>query len=110
MRETVGHPTSSVALERHSALAIEMSGGFARVEVVEDRCQRIASPKVLGRNRIAAVHVDEKLSVRGEQRHLSRTIAPIGAVSVGVDQFTDRQPGRSPQPVTNWCGQRVKNL
>jgi len=52
----------------------------------------VPSPKVLGRNGIASLQVDEKIRVLSEQRHLAGRVTSVGAVSVGVDQFGD---GRS---------------
>jgi hypothetical protein len=73
-------------------LTVEVHGGFVRVEFVEHRDKGLTALKMLGRHRIAAVHVHEKIRVLGEQRHLTGGVASIGTVSVGVNQFPDRQP------------------
>ena len=87
--ETVRYPRGVVTLEHRSALTVEMHGGFVDVQFVEHRCERISSPKLLSGHRISAVHVYEKVRIVGEQTHLTSSVAPIGTVRVGVDQFAD---------------------
>jgi hypothetical protein len=60
-------------------------------EFVEYRRERRASTKSLRRFRIQAVGENDQLGVLGKQRDLTGDIAPICAISVGVDQFTNRR-------------------
>jgi hypothetical protein len=62
------------------------------IQIVKYRRERVPPPKVLGRCGITTVHEHEEIRVLGEKCHLTGSVASIGAVSVGVDQFTDRQP------------------
>ena len=40
---------------------------------------------------VLGVHVHHEVRVRCEERHLAFRIAPIGAVRVGLDEFSDRE-------------------
>src|SRR5580692_3918056 len=43
---------------------------------------------------IFSVHVHHEMSVRGEESHLTSRVATIGAVCVGLDELSDREPIR----------------
>jgi hypothetical protein len=51
----------------------------------------LATMKLLTRLRAAAIHEDYEVSVLGEERHLPRRIATVGATGVCVDQLPNRQ-------------------
>jgi hypothetical protein len=38
----------------------------------------------------ASIHVDDKVCIGREQRHLALRVSPVGTVRVSVDQFADR--------------------
>lgn len=56
--QAVGQPRSVVAIQHCGALTVEVRIGFVGIEFVEYRWQR-SSPKMLGRNGIASIQVDE---------------------------------------------------
>jgi hypothetical protein len=81
-----------VPVQFDRALAVEVHGRDVGVEGVEDRCQGLAAAQVLRRLGVPGVHVDDEAGVLGEQGHLALSVAPVGAVRVGVEQFPDGEP------------------
>ena len=91
MSQAVRDARGVLPVEHRSALTVEVHGGLVHVEFVEHRSERSTPLNVLGGCRIAGVHLHLKISVLGEQRHLTGSITPIGTVGAGVDYFSDSQ-------------------
>ena len=41
--------------------------------------------------RVFGVHVDDEVGIRRKEGHLTFSIAPVGAIGVGLDEFADRK-------------------
>jgi hypothetical protein len=65
------------------------------VQILENRGKCSTSVKDIGWFGRAAVHEDVKCCVLREQSHLALCVAAIGAMSISIDQFPDRETVRS---------------
>jgi hypothetical protein len=90
--EAVGLPCGAAFRERRDrAPSHEMHGGLVFVQVCKDGGEGFARVKLLGWRRIFGVHVDDEVGIRREEGHLTFSIAPVGAIGVGLDEFADRK-------------------
>jgi hypothetical protein len=91
MSDGVALAGGPVTIKAYGALAVEVGGCHIAVEVTEDRRQGLPALWDVGRFGAFAVHVDGEAGVYREESSLSFRVAPVCAVSVGVEQFPDRQ-------------------
>ena len=91
MGDGVALARGPVTVELHGLLAVEVHRRVVAVEVVEHRREGLPSLEDVGRGLLRAVHVDGKAGVGCEERHLSLSVAAVGAVRVGVEQLADRE-------------------
>src|SRR6266849_58020 len=81
----------AVAVERDGALPVEMRRGLVPVQVREDRCQRFASLKHVGRLTFLTLHIDGEARIDGEERLLACSVATVGAMGVRIEQLPNRE-------------------
>src|SRR6266446_2147553 len=92
MREAVGFSRGPLARERKDrALPDKVGGRSVFVQVCEDWGEFLARMQLHRGLRIFGVHVHHKVSVGCKERHLTLRIAPIGAMCIALDEFTDRE-------------------
>src|SRR5689334_7509976 len=94
MRDRVALAGGPLAVEHHGALSVEVSRRLVLVQGLEDGRQCLAAFQDVGRVGAGAAHVDGEASAGGEQGLLPLGIAPVGAVSVGVEQLADGETVR----------------
>src|SRR6266852_2097989 len=68
-----------------------MHGGGVLVQIREDWSERLARVQLLRRLRILGVHVHNEVRIWSKERHLAFRIATIGAMRVGLNEFSDRE-------------------
>src|SRR6266702_7407721 len=89
MSNAVAFTGRSIAIEADGALAVEMRRRLILVQIGEDGSERTAAVEDVGRLGRATVHENVKGGVLSEERHLSACVTPVGAMGIGVDQFSD---------------------
>src|ERR1700748_126919 len=60
---------------------------LVRAQILKHRAQAVAAADFLSGDRVSTVHVDEELSVRGEERHLAHDVPAVCAMSISIDKF-----------------------
>src|SRR4029077_20275205 len=89
MGQGVGLSRASVAGQSENrGLSDEVHGGGVLVQVRENWSERLARVQFLRRRWILRVHIDHEVGVCGKECHLTFRIATIGAVRIGLDEFT----------------------
>src|SRR6266550_3636098 len=68
-----------------------MHGGGVLVQSCKNWSERLARVQLLRRLRILGVHVHDEVRIWSKERHLAFRIAAIGAMRVGLNEFSDRE-------------------
>jgi hypothetical protein len=92
VRDRVALARGAVPVDPDRALPVEVGGHLVAVQVFEDGRERLSPLQDVGRFAAFAVHVDREAGVVGEEGLLSFGVAAVGAVGVGVEQLTNREP------------------
>jgi hypothetical protein len=80
-------PRCGVLFPCHGALPVEVGRRLVRAQILKHGAQVVAATDFLSRDRVAAVHIDEKLRVRGEEGHLALDAPAVCATSVRVGKL-----------------------
>lgn len=89
MRKAVRDPGCGVLGPGYGALTIEMGGRLVRLQIPEYGAQAVAAADFLRGDCVAAIHINEKLSVRHEERHLAPDVPAVCARGIRVDKLTN---------------------
>jgi hypothetical protein len=88
--EAIAHSGCLASVQLDRALTIEVRGHFVAVQIFESRSERLATVKLLRRDRRLRIHIDHEMRIRRKERHLACRVTAISTICISVDQLADR--------------------